>query len=168
MFINSFSLHNKLCSKYTHNKTWSNIENGVTQNLEHREMVTEEHPMNKWDTQHKVTNWSQQTTRSNICMQFLSEIPYLRNARWWMVGEHPPKQSSRRNFATSSGDSLESFLCTPSKTRIVAALVSITTSNCNNKKKLVIYISYSRHITIKDIRSEFEISCELREHLSGM
>ena len=50
-----------------------------------------------------------------------------------MVGEQPPKQSSKRNLATSSGDILDSFLCTPSRTRIVAAFVSITTSNCNKK-----------------------------------
>ena len=67
----------------------------------------------------------------------LPELSYLRNARWWMVGEQPPKQSSKRNLATSSGDILDSFLCTPSRTRIVAAFVSITTSNCNNKNYIM-------------------------------
>lgn len=67
----------------------------------------------------------------------LPELPYLRNARWWMVGEQPPKQSSKRNLATSSGDILDSFLCTPSRTRIVAAFVSITTSNCNNRNYFI-------------------------------
>lgn len=91
----------------------------------------------------------------------LSEMPYLRNARWWMVGEQPPKQSSRRNFATSSGDSLESFLFTPSKTRIVAALVSITTSNCSNRNNVSDITSTILDILLSKMWGQFEISCEL-------
>jgi hypothetical protein len=134
-------------------------------------MVTKQNdyrrPNEKWDTQHEVTHWSQLTISSSMCvcacvhMPFLSEVPYLRNARWWMVGEQPPKQSSRRNFATSSGDSLESFLCTPSRTRIVAALVSITTSNCNNKDNVSDITSTILDTLLSKMLSNSEISCEL-------
>ena len=62
-----------------------------------------------------------------------------------MVGEQPPRQSSRRNFATSSGDNRESFFWTPSSTLIVAAFVSITTSNCNIKMFVNIFTDHPIH-----------------------
>jgi hypothetical protein len=117
-----------------------------------------------WGNTLKSTNNQQQQVRVSMHMPLLSEMPYLRNARWWMVGEHPPKQSSRRNFATSSGDSLESFLCTPSKTRIVAAFVSITTSNCNNKSN----VSDTDHLQIQRSRVRFPALLERNSSGSGL
>lgn len=48
----------------------------------------------------------------------------------WMTSEVPPSVLSSRNLACSSADMRESFFCTDSSTRIVARLVSKTTSNC--------------------------------------
>lgn len=50
-------------------------------------------------------------------------------ARRWITSDVPPRQSSNRNFSWSSGAMRESFFCTLSNTRIVARLVSKTTSN---------------------------------------
>lgn len=50
-------------------------------------------------------------------------------ARRWITSDVPPRQSSRRNFSWSSGAIRDSFFCTLSNTRIVARLVSRTTSN---------------------------------------
>lgn len=50
-------------------------------------------------------------------------------ARRWITSDVPPRQSSSRNFSWSSGAIRESFFCTLSNTRIVARLVSRTTSN---------------------------------------
>lgn len=50
-------------------------------------------------------------------------------ARRCITSDVPPRQSSNRNFSWSSGAIRESFFCTLSNTRIVARLVSKTTSN---------------------------------------
>lgn len=77
--------------------------------------------------------------------------PYIRrSARWWMVGECPPRQSSSRNLAASSGVMRASFFCTPSSTRIVDAFVSITTSSWKQMASVNNY--FSQHIS-NDIRS---------------
>lgn len=56
-------------------------------------------------------------------------------ARRWITSDVPPKQSSRRNFSWSSCVRRDSFFCTLSRTRIVAKLVSRTTSNCGSSQE---------------------------------
>jgi hypothetical protein len=50
-------------------------------------------------------------------------------ARRWITSDVPPRESSSRNFSCSSGAIRDSFFCTLSRTRMVARLVSRTTSN---------------------------------------
>lgn len=56
----------------------------------------------------------------------------------WMTSDVPPRVLSKRNLACSSADNRESFFCIASKTRIVARLVSRTTSSLKQKNKRVL------------------------------
>uniref|UniRef100_A0A8C4IJ33 Uncharacterized protein n=1 Tax=Dicentrarchus labrax TaxID=13489 RepID=A0A8C4IJ33_DICLA len=59
----------------------------------------------------------------------------------WMAlrcttSEEPPSVLSKRNLACSSADMRDNFLCTVSRTLMVARLVSSTTSNCGQENRL--------------------------------
>lgn len=58
----------------------------------------------------------------------------LWSAFLWMTSEVPPRVLSKRNLACSSADKRESFFCIASRTRIVARLVSKTTSSLKQNK----------------------------------